>query len=87
MFTYTGKEQSFEWLNRGLKIHFPENALPPGVAEGRVHVKASLSGQFNFPSNAELVSGLYWLSSRHTFTRPVTVEIQHGVVRRAGPAG
>ena len=76
-FTYTGKAQSFEWLNHGFKIHFPENALPPGVDECRVHVKASLSGQFDFPRDAELVSGLYWLSSRHVFTQPVTVEIQH----------
>ena len=45
--------------------------------ECRVHVKASLSGQFDFPRDAEIVSGLYWLSSRHVFTRPVTVDIQH----------
>ena len=76
-FTYTGKAQSCEWLNHGLKIHFPANALPPGVVECRVHVKASLSGQFNFPRNAELVSGVYWLSSHHIFTQPVMVEIQH----------
>ena len=72
-----GKAQSFEWLNHGFKIHFPENALPPGVDECRVHIKASVSGQFDFPRDAELVSGLYWLSSRHVFTPPVTVEIQH----------
>ena len=76
-FKYTGRAQSFEWLNRGFKIHFPENALPPGVDECRVNVKASLSGQFDFPKGAELVSGLYWLSSHHVFTPPVTVEIQH----------
>ena len=58
-------------------MHFPKNALPPGVDECRVHIKASLSGQFDFPRDAVLVSGLYWLSSRHVFTRPVTVEIQH----------
>ena len=37
----------------------------------------ALSGQFDFPRDAELVSGLYWLSSRHVFTQPVTVDIQH----------
>ena len=45
--------------------------------ECRVLVKASLSGQFDFPRDTEPVSGLYWLSSRHVFTQPVTVEIQH----------
>ena len=67
-FTYTGKAQSFEWLNRGFKMHFPENALPPEVDECRVYIKASLSGQFDLPRDAELVSGMYWLSSRHVFT-------------------
>ena len=76
-FTYTGRAQSFEWLNYGFKIHFPENVLPPAVDECQVHVKASLSGQFDFPRDAEVVSGLYWLSSHHVFTQPVTVEIQH----------
>ena len=76
-FAYTGKAQSFEWLNRGFKIHFPENALPPRVDECRVHIKVSLSGQFDFSRDVELVSGLYWVSSHYVFTRPVTVEIQH----------
>ena len=78
-FTYTGKAQSFEWLNHGFKMHFPENAFPPEVDECRVYIKASLSGQFDLPRDAELVSGMYWLSSRHVFTRPVTLEIQHCV--------
>ena len=76
-FTYTGKAQRFEWLNHGFKVCFPENALPPGVDQCQVHVKASISGQFDFPRHAEPVSGLYWLSSGYVFTQPVTVEIQH----------
>ena len=75
--TYTGKAHSYEWSKYGFKMYFPENAVPPGVDECRVHLKAGLSGQFDLPRDAELVSGVYWLSSCHVLTRPVTVEIQH----------
>ena len=47
----------------------------------QVLIKASFSGQFNFPRDTELISGIYWISSQHNyiFTLPVTVEIQHCV--------
>lgn len=75
--TYNGLSQSLEWLKHGFKMHFPENALPPGIDDCQVLIKASFSGQFNFPRDTELISGIYWISSQHIFTRPVTVEIQH----------
>ena len=80
-FTFTRSAQSIQWLNHGFKIHFPENALPPGVNECRVHVKASLSGQFQVPEGTELTSGIYWIASPYTFEKPVTVEIQHCVTK------
>ena len=76
-FTYTGKAQSFLWSNRGFKMHFPDNAFPPEVNQCRIHVKVSLFGQFHFPKDTELVSGQYWIATRHIFVKPVTVEIQH----------
>ena len=85
-FTYTGRAQTFEWVDHGFKLHLPENALPPEVEECRVHVKASLSGQFQFPEDAELVSGIYWIATPHVFTKPVTVEIQHCSARTVHPS-
>ena len=76
-FTYTNKAQSFLWSNRGFKMHFPANASPPEVNQCRIHVKVSLFGQFHFPKNTELISGQYWIATRHIFIKPVTVEIQH----------
>lgn len=75
--TYIGRAQSYEWRRFGFKMHFPEKALPPEVAECRVHVKASLSGQFQFPEGAELISGIYWIATSVKFVKPVTIEIQH----------
>ena len=47
------------------------------MVECLVQVKASLSGQFQFPEDIKLTSGIYWISCPQLFTKPVTVEIQH----------
>ena len=77
-FTYTAKDQYFNSLeNIGFKMHIPDNALPTEVDEGQVYVESSFRGQFQFPPETELTSGVYWITSAHRFTKPVTVEIQH----------
>ena len=80
-FTYTGRAHSFNWKRFGFKIHLPDQALPPGVNECQLHIKASLSGQFQFPEDTECVSGIYWIASPYTFEKPVTVEVQHCVTK------
>ena len=76
-FTCTGQAQSFERMKYGFKLHIPENALPPEVEECEVHIKASFSGQFQFPDGTEAISAIYWISTQHKFIHPVTIEIQH----------
>ena len=58
-------------------MHLPESALPPGVNECQIQIKASLSGQFKFPEDTELLSSIYWITCPHKFAKVVTVEIQH----------
>jgi len=43
-------------------------------------IQVSLSGQFQMPSDCELLSAVYWVYSPHKFTKPLTVEIQHCAV-------
>jgi len=74
-FTYTGRDHQLELI--GLKMHIPDNALPIEVAECQVHLESSVCGQFQFPPETELISGVYWITSTHSFTKDVTVEIQH----------
>ena len=76
-FTYTGQAQGFEWIKYGFKMHIPENALPPKVEECEVHIKASLSGKFQFPDDTDVISAIYWISTPHKFVHPTTIEIQH----------
>ena len=40
-------------------------------------MQVSLSSQFQIPSGSKLVSAVYWVSSPHKFTKPITIEIQH----------
>ena len=76
-FTLTPEAQSFEFKGYGFKLHVPEGSLPAEVSETQLNVRVSLSGQFQLPPNCELLSAVYWVSSPHTFMKPVTVEIQH----------
>ena len=75
----TDETRSYEWTDSGFKIYTPHGALPAGVVPCQVNVKASLSGQFEFPENSELVSPIYWISTSKNlrFSRPLTVHIQH----------
>jgi len=58
-------------------MHLPDHALPPGVNECQIQIQASLSGQFQFPEDTEILSCVYWVTCPHKFAKPVTVEIQH----------
>ena len=71
--------QSFEFTGYGFKLHVPEGSLPAEVSETRLSVRVSLSGQFQLPTDCELISAVYWVSSTcpHKFTKPLVVEIQH----------
>ncbi len=73
----TNGAASFEWRGYGLKVHIPQNSLPPGVTEVKLKVIACLTGQFLFPDDSELVSAVYAVSSPCHFSSGLTLEIQH----------
>ena len=73
----TNEAMNFKWKNHGLELHVPENALPEGVSEYLVNIKASLSGQFELPEGCELVSAVYWVATPGQFTKSVTIKTQH----------
>ena len=71
--------QSFVWEGYGLRIHIPQGCLPPGMGQCTIYIKISLSGQYEFPENSQLVSAIFWLECepRCMFTPPISMEIQH----------
>ena len=76
-FPLTLQARSFEWREYGFILHVPEESLPPGMTQTTVDVRVSLSGQFVFPEDFDLVSAAYWLSCPHNFMKPLDVEFQH----------
>ena len=76
-FTLTQEAVKLNFEGYGFKLCVPKNCLPTQVSETQLSVQVSLSGPFQMPSNCELVSAVYWVSSPHKFKKPVTVEIQH----------
>ena len=76
-FTVTQEAVKLNFEGYGFKLCVPEYSLPAEVSETQLSVQVSLSGLFQMPSNCELVSAVYWVSSPHKFRKPVTVEIQH----------
>ena len=73
----TNEAMNFQWKNCGFKLYVPENALPEGIPEYHVNIRASLSGHFELPEGCELVSAVYWVKTSGKFTKPVTIEAQH----------
>ena len=76
-FTLTQEAVKLNFEGYGFKLCVPKNSLPAEVSETQLSVQVSLSGPFQMPSNCELVSAVYWISSPHKFMKPITVEIQH----------
>ena len=72
-------QRSFFWKGYGLKVHIPQGCLPEGVDKCTIKIQASLSGQYEFPENSFLVSGVFWFKCEPqcTFSVPISVEIQH----------
>ena len=69
--------QLVEW--NGFKLHIREASLPEGLHQCTIYIKASLAGEYEIPENSSLVSAVFWLrcEPQCTFTKPITVEIQH----------
>ena len=76
-FVITNKAQSYYWEEYGFRLHVPEGSLEGELSECTVNVRVSLSGHYQLPDDSELVSAVYWVSSPHTFSQPLTVDIEH----------
>lgn len=75
----TQSPQMFHWEGYGLKLQIPPQALPAHMTTCTITITASLSGQYQFPSNVSLVSPVFWLRCRPTcrFKVPLHLHIQH----------
>ena len=77
--TVTNKAQQFMWKKFGLKLMIPSGVLPPDVDKCDLLIKASLSGNYQFPRKYHLVSPIFWIHCKPTckLARAITLEVQH----------
>ncbi len=56
-----------------------KGSLPAGVDQCQLDIMASVAGQYQFPENLQLVSGVFWIRPLPLcrFQQQLTVEIQH----------
>ena len=76
----TNSPRVFNWAKEyGLKLTIPQQSLPDNIKSCTITVRVSLSGQYEFPEDAELVSPVFWLSCEPqcNFTSPLSLEIKH----------
>ena len=78
LLTVHQEEYLFDWEDNGFIIYFPQNSVEPQTTCA-VFIYSSLSGQYSFPSNFELVSAVYWIepSPSCKFKKPVIFIIHH----------
>ena len=77
-FTVSTEGGSLQWKGYGLRLHVPDDSLPPGMRECKINIRVSLSGQFQLPEgSSDLLSPVFWISAPCKFTKSVTLEIQH----------
>ena len=74
---YSSQGQLVDW--NGLKLHIHAGSLPEGLQQCTIYIKVSVAGDYEIPENSSLVSAVFWLrcEPQCTFTKPITVEIQH----------
>ena len=75
----TNTPQNYVWEGYGLKLGIPKGCLPPGTEQCTIYIKASVSGEYEFPDNSHPVSAIFWLRCEPScrFILPMSVEIQH----------
>ena len=77
----TNEGNDYEWEDYGLKLHFPQNALPTGFTE--LHLEIAVSRASSYKSQDEsgvLVSTIYCFShnlGERKLQKAVTLEMQH----------
>ena len=72
--------QSVSWSGHGFRLTVPAGAVPHGATIS-LAVKAILSGEFDLPSDCQLMSAIYWIHPSQLFDRDVILHLEHcGVI-------
>ena len=78
--TLCNSTEEWEWKGYGLKLRIPEKGiLLADTKQCAIHIKASLSGNYQLPEENHLVSPIYWFTCDPpcNFKKPIIIEIEH----------
>ncbi len=75
----TNSGTTFKWAGHGFRLTVPQDSLPAGVDQCQLDIVVSIAGQYQFPDNLQLVSGVFWVrpGAPGPFRQQLTMEIQH----------
>lgn len=65
------------WKEHGLKLSISADASKSIRHNMKMKIRASVKGDYSFPTNMELVSAIYWISFPQQFAKPITLGIRH----------
>ena len=74
---FQGMPLNYHWINHGLKLHVPANAMQLQTPSQILSIQAIQSDHLQLPENMELVSGVYSVVFPQGFSHPIDAEIQH----------
>ena len=75
----TNKALELIWKDYGLTLDIPSEVLPNDVTQCKLFIKASNSGDYEFPNGYHLISPVFWIRCEPNcrFKKPVSMGIQH----------
>ena len=75
----TNSAQTFQWTDQGVNLHIPSDSLPTDVGRCVLQIFSSMSGNYQFPDNHELISTVIWVRCDPPcqFRKAITLELQH----------
>ena len=75
----TNKAREFIWKDYGLTLDIPSEVLPISVGQCKLFIKASNSGDYEFPNGYHLISPVFWIRCEPNcrFEKPISMGIQH----------
>ena len=75
----TKEAQQYNWEDYAFTLDIPNNALPSDLDECTLHIKASVSGDYQFPDGLQPVSPIFWIRCEPhcKFKKEITMGLQH----------
>ena len=80
-FVYQQSSLHYVWKGYGIELLFESHSLTSDISERIISISMVSSLECLLPGNFHLVSGLFQITCHGKFDKPVSIKIQHCVVK------